>query len=156
MGEAEDVCNARLVFPAGSDGLSCTANVTASRLALKTERKLRIISEDAYVSADFVKRSVTLIQKTANDPQLTELRSRLAAGEDLSSIDYVDIIDVEEMKVGDEDALTLQATDFLNSVRTGSPKPEIDAEAGSMAIRTAERIMQKATAAGAQRWCEKF
>jgi len=106
MGEAEDVCNARLVFPAGSDGLSCTANVTASRLALKTERKLRIISEDAYVSADFVNRSVTLIQKTANDPQLTELRSRLAAGEDLSSVNYVDIIDVEEMKVGDADALT--------------------------------------------------
>ena len=25
------------------------ANVTASRLALKTERKLRVISEDAYV-----------------------------------------------------------------------------------------------------------
>lgn len=149
MGEAEDVCNARLVFPAGSDGLSCTANVTASRLALKTERKLRIISEDAYVSADFVNRSVTLIQKTANDPQLTELRSRLAAGEDLSSVDYVDIIDVEEMKVGDADALTLQATDFLNSVRTGSP-PEIDAEAGSMAIRTAERIVEKANAAGAK------
>ncbi len=81
MGEAEDVCNARLVFPAGADGLSCTANVTASRLALKTERKLRIISEDAYVSADFVKRSVTLIQKTENDPQLSELRHRLAQGE---------------------------------------------------------------------------
>jgi predicted dehydrogenase len=149
MSEAEDVCNARLVFPAGSDGLSCTANVTASRLALKTERKLRIISEDAYVSADFVNRSVTLIQKTVNDPQLTELRRRLAEGEDLSSVDYVDIIDVEEMKVGDADALTLQATDFLNSVRTGSP-PEIDAEAGSMAIRTAERIVQQATAAGAK------
>ena len=53
------------------------------------------------------------------------------------------------MKVGDGDALTLQATDFLNSVRTGSP-PEIDAEAGSMAIRTAERIVEKATAAGAK------
>ena len=105
MGEAEDVCNARLVFPAGADGLSCTANVTASRLALKTERKLRIISEDAYVSADFVKRSVTLIQKTENDPQLSELRHRLAQGEDLSSVDYVDIIDVEEMPVGDDDAL---------------------------------------------------
>ena len=53
------------------------------------------------------------------------------------------------MKVGDEDALTLQATDFLHSVRTGAP-PEIDAEAGSMAIRTAERIVQTATEAGAK------
>lgn len=149
MGEAEDVCNARLVFPAGSDGLSCTANVTASRLAMKTERKLRIISEDAYVSADFVKRTVTLIRKTANESQLMEFRRRLADGEDLSSIDYVDLVEVDEMDVGDADALTLQATDFLNSVRTGS-KPVIDAEAGAMAIRTAERIMQQATASGAR------
>ncbi|MHC5025966.1 MAG: Gfo/Idh/MocA family protein, partial [Planctomycetota bacterium] len=30
MGEAEDVCNARLVFPAAADGTRCVANVTAS------------------------------------------------------------------------------------------------------------------------------
>lgn len=146
ISEAEDMCNARLVFPAGSDGFSCTANVTASRLALKTERKLRIISEAAYVSADFVKRSVTIIHKTANDSQLSDLRNRLAEGEDLTSIDFVDVLEVDEPEIGNEDALTLQAKDFLHAIRTGS-KPTIDAEAGSMAIRTAERIMQHATAA---------
>ena len=149
MGEAEDMCNARLVFPEGSDGKDCTANVTASRLGLKTERKLRIISEDSYVSADFVKKSVTMVRKIANEEQLLDLRSRLAAGEDLSSIDYVDLVEVEEPPVGDEDALTLQAKDFLHSVRTGE-KPEVDAQAGSMAIRTAERIMRQANAAGAK------
>ena len=147
ISEAEDMCNARLVFPEGSDGLSCTANVTASRLAMKTERKLRIISEEAYVSADFVKRSVTLIRKTANESQLNDLRKRLADGEDLTSVDFIEVIEVEEPEIGSEDALTLQAIDFLHSIRSGS-KPEVDAEAGSMAIRTAERIMQQATAAG--------
>ncbi len=147
MGEAEDMCNARLEFPEGSDGFGCTANVTASRLGLKTERKLRIISEDAYISADFVKKHVTLIRKIANEDQLIDLRTRLAAGEDLSSIDYVDLVEVEEPAVGDEDALTLQAKDFLHSVRTGE-KPYIDADAGSMAIRTAERIMETAMASG--------
>jgi predicted dehydrogenase len=140
MGEAEDMCNARLEFG------NCKANVTASRLGLKTERKLRIISEDSYVSADFVKKHVTLVRKIANEDQLFDLRTRLAAGEDLSNIDYVDLVEVEEPVVGDEDALTLQAKDFLHSVRTGE-KPYIDAEAGSMAIRTAERIMATATAA---------
>jgi predicted dehydrogenase len=143
MGEAEDMCNARLEFN------GCTANVTASRLGLKTERKLRIISEDSYVSADFVNKSVTMVRKIANEEQLLDLRTRLAAGEDLSSIDYVDLVEVEEPVVGDEDALTLQAKDFLHSVRTGE-KPYIDAEAGSMAIRTAERIMEQATASGAR------
>tara|TARA_B100000959_G_scaffold277104_1_gene333019 strand:- start:1951 stop:2967 length:1017 start_codon:yes stop_codon:yes gene_type:complete len=143
MGEAEDMCNARLEFE------DCTANVTASRLGMKTERKLRIISEDSYVSADFVKKHVTLVRKIANEEQLLDLRTRLAAGEDLSNIDYVDLVEVEEPHVGDEDALTLQAKDFLHSVRTGE-KPYIDAEAGSIAIRTAERIMETATAAGAR------
>jgi predicted dehydrogenase len=143
ISEAEDMCNARLVFPVGSDGFSCTANVTASRLALKTERKLRIISEEAYVSADFVKRSVTIIHKTANDAKLSDLRKRLADGEDLTSVDFVEVLTVDEPEIGNEDALTMQAKDFLHSIRSGT-KPEIDAEAGSMAIRTAERIMQQA------------
>ncbi len=143
MGEAEDMCNARLEFN------GCTANVTASRLGLKTERKLRIISEDSYVSADFVKKHVTMVRKIANEEQLYDLRTRLANGEDLSSIDYVDLVEIEEPTVGDEDALTLQAKDFLHSVRTGE-KPYIDAEAGSIAIRTAERIMEQAIAAGAR------
>ena len=143
ISEAEDMCNARLVFPAGSDGFSCTANVIASRLALKTERKLRIISEEAYVSADFAQRKVTMIHKTANDSQLSDLRKRLADGEDLTSVDFVEVLTVDEPEIGNEDALTLQAKDFLHSIRTGT-KPEIDAEAGSMAIRTAERIMQQA------------
>ena len=149
LGKAEDMCNARLEFPSGSDGLSCTANITSSRLALKTERKLRIISEDAYVSADFVKKSVTIIQKKANESQLFDLRSRLASGEDLSNIDYVDLVEVEELFVGDADALTLQAEDFLDAFRTGRT-PDINAEAGSMAIRTAERIIQQALNSGSK------
>ena len=104
MGEAEDMCNTP---PTLEFGLDCTANVTASRLGLKTERKLRIISEDSYVSADFVKKSVTMVRKIANEEQLLDLRTRLAAGEDLSSIDYVDLVEVEEPTVGDEDALSL-------------------------------------------------
>src|SRR5690349_4244632 len=40
IGHVEDVCNARLTFENG-----CVANLTASRLALKTERKLRVFSQ---------------------------------------------------------------------------------------------------------------
>jgi predicted dehydrogenase len=42
IGQHEDICNARLTFENG-----CVANVTASRLALKTERKLRVFSSEA-------------------------------------------------------------------------------------------------------------
>ena len=48
ISEKEDICNARIFFENG-----CIANITASRLALKTERKLRVFSRQAYLSADF-------------------------------------------------------------------------------------------------------
>lgn len=149
MGEAEDVCNARLVFPADESGVRPVANVTASRLALKTERKIRIISEDAYVSADFVGRSGTVVRKHANADQLAELRERLAGGEDLSDIDYTKWVNVDPLEVGDAEPLKLQIDAFIDAVRTGD-KPEIDAEAGSAAVRTAERIVEAAREAGAR------
>ncbi|MCH7544791.1 MAG: Gfo/Idh/MocA family oxidoreductase [Planctomycetes bacterium] len=149
LGEAEDVCNARLTFPAGDDDIRCVANITASRLALKTERKLRIISEDAYVSADFVARKGTVVRKIANEQQLAELRERLKAGEDLSDLNYLELIEIDELKIEDGDALELQIDDFLSAVREGR-RPTIDAHAGFAAVRTAERIVESARLAGAR------
>ena len=51
IGDVEDICNARITFDNG-----CVANMTASRLALKTERRMRVFSADAYVSLDYQKR----------------------------------------------------------------------------------------------------
>jgi len=119
VGEAEDVCNARLVFPAGPDGIRCTANVTASRLALKTERKIRLISEDAYVSADFVEKKGTVVRKTANAEKLAEVRGALLRGEDLSGVNYLELIAMEPLAVGTGEPLKLQLLDFLDAVRTG-------------------------------------
>ena len=154
MGEAEDVCNARLEFAPGADHTrgdgerrpGCVANVTASRLALKTERKIRILAEDAYVSADFVSRTGTVVRRTANEAQLEEWKGRLAAGEDLSSVDYRELVEVEPLEVEEGEPLRLQADDFVAAIRDGR-KVQVDAEAGAAAVRTAERIVAEAKAA---------
>jgi predicted dehydrogenase len=44
-----DIANARLVFANG-----CVANVTASRVSVKVERKMRLFLPDRYVSIDFL------------------------------------------------------------------------------------------------------
>lgn len=149
LGEAEDVCNARLVFPAGPSGVRCVANVTASRLALKTERKIRIISDQSYVSADFVERKGTVVRKSANDERIRELREALRQGKDLSSMNYLDLVSIDPLDVGAGEPLKLQAEDFLDAVRTGR-KPFVDATAGFAAVRTAERIVASAKAAGSR------
>lgn len=140
IGRCEDVCNARLVFPTG-----CVANVTASRLALKTERKVRIIADDGYVSIDYAKKSGVIIQRTANEEQLAEVRSLLESGVDLSDLDYADAINFDMLEIDDRDQLELEVTDFLTSIRNGTP-PMVDARAGFAAVRTAERIVKAARA----------
>jgi predicted dehydrogenase len=143
LGEAEDVANVRMTYPPNAEGHCCVANVTASRLAMKTERTLRIISEEIYVSADFVERKVKVIRKAANAEQLADLRTRLAAGEDLSDVNYLELVQFEDLEVADAEPLRLQAEDFLQSVRTGE-QPPVDAQAGSLAVTLAERIVQQA------------
>ena len=75
--------------------------------------------------------------------QIVELRERLASGEDLSDLNYLDVIEFEDLQVDDREPLRLQAEDFLSAVRNGTP-PEIDAEAGSLAVQVAERIIESA------------
>jgi predicted dehydrogenase len=143
LGDAEDVCNARLVFRATGSAPGCVANVTASRLALKTERKIRVIAEDMYVSADFVGRSGTVVRRTANAAQLDEVKRRLKAGDDLSGMNFLDLVAIEPLAVGTGEPLRLQLDDFLDAVRSGR-RPAVDAEAGFAAVRTAERIVAAA------------
>lgn len=152
MGQHEDVVNARMVFRNG-----CVANLTASRLALKTERKLRVFSEDAYVSLDYQKRNGVVIHRAANANALDEVRKQLEAGSDLSCMDYSRLVTVEELKMSAapgesddwrNDPLTAELMSFVDAVRTGS-SPEVDAAAGFAAVDAAERVV---AAIRAHRW----
>ncbi|MEM9082955.1 MAG: Gfo/Idh/MocA family oxidoreductase, partial [Planctomycetota bacterium] len=136
--EYEDVCSARLTFdmPQGR----CVANISCSRLALKTERKVRITGENAYVSIDYAKKTGVLIRRTANEAQMQEVRDALRIGRDLSELDYSELVAIESLDIEAGDQLEMEITAFLDAVRTGS-RPPIDAKAGFAAVRTAERIM---------------
>jgi len=60
-----DICNARIKFANG-----CVANVTASRISLKTMRKIRLFQEDAYISMDFFKKESQVIRLNENSESL--------------------------------------------------------------------------------------
>jgi predicted dehydrogenase len=59
----EDIANARVRFANG-----CVATITASRVSLKTERRMRLFSEEGYLSADFVARRLTMIGRERGIP----------------------------------------------------------------------------------------
>ncbi len=56
--KGEDIANVRLGFENG-----CVANITTSRVSLKTERKMRIFGHESYISLDLAKRKMTAFKR---------------------------------------------------------------------------------------------
>ncbi len=75
-----DIANARLRFADGA-----IANVTASRVSLKRERKLRIFQPDTYVSVDYGEKRLRICRRGAAPPgglAPIEVEERVVDGED--------------------------------------------------------------------------
>jgi predicted dehydrogenase len=113
-----DIVNARIRFENG-----CVANATASRVSLKTERKLRIFEDDAYLSLDLQQKILTLVRKRES-PLPGELP-----------------VTIDEQSLEQGDALKAEIESFLNCVRTGA-RPVVTGEAGLYALETAIRITE--------------
>jgi predicted dehydrogenase len=118
--EEIDIANARIHFANG-----CVANTTASRVSMKTERKMRIFEDDAYLSLDLQQKILTVIRKRAANEPPGPLP-----------------VTIEEQNLDQGDALKAEITSFLDCIRTGRP-PVVPGEAGLMALETAMRITEQ-------------
>ena len=135
LADHEDIANARVTFEGG-----CVANLTASRLALKTERKIRVFSPEAYLSLDNQKKAGIAIKKDANLDLLKLARERNAQDlSQLAGIDFGSMVKVEPLVVDDVEPLRAGLQSFLHSLQTGEP-PAVSAEDGVAAVELAERI----------------
>jgi predicted dehydrogenase len=112
-----DIANARITFASG-----CVVNATASRVSLKTERKMRIFEDDAYLSLDLQQKIVTLIRKRGPADPPGPLP-----------------VTIEEQSLDPGDALKAEIDSFLACIREGRA-PVVTGEAGLMALETAMRI----------------
>ena len=140
LGPCEDIANARLRF---SD--QTVANLTASRLALKTERKIRVFCPSAYISMDFQTKS-GLAVKLADNLDLIRM-AREKNFEDLSQFaaaDFTSAMKIEPLQVDDVEPLRAEIGTFLESVRTGQGTG-VTAEEGCAAVALAERITKSIT-----------
>lgn len=134
---AEDICNARLTFANG-----CVANLTASRLAMKTERRLRVFSPEAYVSLDYQKKAGVSVRRTGNLDLLRETVGKIRTGEikDMAGLDYKQLVKVEQLTIDDVEPLRAQLEAFCDAVE-GKIAPIVPASAGVAAVEVAERIV---------------
>ncbi len=118
--DEEDIANARILFENG-----CVANVTASRISLKSERRMRIFQPDAYITLDFQNKKVAVLRK--------------GEGEMFPGVPNV-LIDEQTFDQGD--ALKSEIASFLDAIEHGT-KPEVSGEDGKRALETALMINKK-------------
>jgi len=133
----EDICNARIVFENG-----CIANITASRLALKTERKVRVFSRQAYLSVDYLKKSGIIIKADPNTNVVEWIKQHKASQDlDLTRVNWPDLLHIEQLDIDDKEPVRLQQEAFLRAVADRALTPEVSAQEGLAALRCAEKIL---------------
>ena len=117
LSKSIDIANARITFEN-----HCVANVTASRISFKTERKTRIFQEDSYISIDYHTKQFAVFQKGTGEmfpgiPEITRHQSVFEKGDAL----------LEEIKA------------FIHCIEQDS-LPLVTGQEGCAALATAEMI----------------
>jgi predicted dehydrogenase len=115
-----DIANARLEFKNG-----CVANVTASRISTKNERKIRLFQNDAYVSVDFASHEITIVQQTNKGA------GGLIPGMDINKLCFIK-----------GDALEDELKSFVKAV-SRREAPEVTGQMGRDALKIALSIMEQ-------------
>jgi predicted dehydrogenase len=121
-----DIANARIRYANG-----CVANTTASRVSMKTERKLRLFQDDAYVSIDLQQKVLTIVRKPPAAAAATPGQ-----------------VSIEERSYEQGDALKMEIEAFLRAIREGV-SPVVSGEDGLRALETAIRITELVQAGNA-------
>ena len=101
------------------------ANVTASRISTKNERKIRLFQRDAYVSVDFAKREITVINQ-GDHPE-----EGVIPGMQINRFDF-----------SEGDALDDELRAFVRAVRWREV-PAVTGQMGREALKVAFHIMEQ-------------
>jgi predicted dehydrogenase len=131
-----DIANVRLEFENG-----CIANFTASRVSTERVRKMRFFQHHQYLSLDFARQDLLMIDVTAAaglDPAQLAALAQLAqqSGQHPSAG-----LSLKKITIEQGEPLRLEIASFLNAVRTRTT-PLVSAEDGRAALALALEINQ--------------
>jgi len=135
-----DIASVRIEFESG-----CVANFTASRVSTEKVRKLRFFQPHQYVSIDYARQDLLVIDVSRAAP--TETSAVLAAA--FTAAPGFPGLRIEKPQVRPGEPLRLEIESFLEAVRTRSA-PRVSGEDGRTALALALDI-NAAMAAHAER-----
>ncbi|MBX2835238.1 MAG: Gfo/Idh/MocA family oxidoreductase [Gammaproteobacteria bacterium] len=123
ISDAIDIANVRLEFDNG-----CVANVTASRVSEKRERRIRVFQREKYIAVDFQQNSNRVCVVDRTQP----------------AIDDLPHIQCENTQLEKGDAILAEIEAFIRAIQTNSP-PLVTGEDGLRALQTAIAIGKQIT-----------
>lgn len=139
IGRTEDLANARIRFASG-----CVANITASRCALKTMRKVRLFGPEAYIALDFGNKYAMLIKKSP-DFDFSKIDFEGRDWTDLSDlpddVKFEDFLTIEELQLDEFEPLLAEVESFATAVLEDRPV-EVSGIEGLRAIEAAEMVVE--------------
>ena len=118
LSEKIDISNVRLSFPNG-----CIANITASRISVKTMQKLRFFGPEGYHAVDTRKREILSIAKVVD----TDGKQQIIQN---------------NIEVGSHDPLEEEIRSFVHCIQTRL-QPAVSGEEGRKSLALAVDILQK-------------
>jgi len=117
--EKVDIANARMQFEGG-----CVANVTASRISLEDQRRIRVFQPETYLTVDYAARRVDLYHRV---PSCSGGKTQIC---------------LEQVKVAPGDSLEGEIRSFVNS-STNRTTPLVTGEDGKKALTVALEINEQ-------------
>jgi predicted dehydrogenase len=135
-----DIANVRIEFESG-----CVANFTASRVSTEKVRKLRFFQPHQYVSIDYARQDLLIIDVSRAGDLSHADPEAMAAG----NVPGFPGLNIQKPDVKPGEPLRLEIEAFLESVRTRS-RPRVSGEDGRAALKLALEI-NAAIAAHAER-----
>ncbi len=140
-----DIANVRVEFENG-----CVANFTASRVSTERVRKLRFFQPYQYLSLDFARQDLLLIDVTATagltDRELADLIDRHSRPEKPGEPKHPTAgLNMSKVPVEPGEPLRLELASFLHAIRTRTT-PAVDGVAGRRALALALQITEEIAA----------
>ncbi len=131
----EDMAQARLEFENG-----CVANLTASRVAMKSERIMSVYGPESCAHLDFGTRTTQIIEPSCEIQQrMVNLESIAISDRSLQGPNFQPLFSQKTLEPGEVNPLLDEQRDFVHAIRTHS-SPIVSGQAGSNAVQIAERI----------------
>ena len=130
ISQTPDIANARLQFENG-----CVANLTASRISLKTMRKSRFFQKDAYVSVDYFDKKVEIVsmKDAPKTPEDFAMILKNAEGDEKQ-------IFFDNPEVQESNAILSELESFADAIQKNK-EPLVSLQAGTSALEVAHQII---------------